>query len=148
KKLRHATGDTSREPRNCRAFQFANKSFRQCKRKHTPSRRCSLLKAQTRTQEISRNVVVKALSRSIEPTERAARVDARSWPGSRRLAAASKLASSSQSAWLGASSLLRGLETPKRTHRHIAQPSEREGFFWRLVSSRKTLPDIWQLAEP
>ncbi|KYN08765.1 Aggrecan core protein, partial [Cyphomyrmex costatus] len=36
KKLRHATGDTSREPRNCRAFQFANKSFRQCKRKHTP----------------------------------------------------------------------------------------------------------------
>lgn len=53
------------------------------------------------------------------------RVDARSWPGNRRLAAARKLASSSQSAWLGASSLLRGLETPKRTHRRIAQPSER-----------------------
>lgn len=57
------------------------------------------------------------------------RVDVRSWPGSRRLAAARKLASSSQSAWLGASSLLRGLETPKRTHRRVAQPSQREGFF-------------------
>lgn len=73
-------------------------------------------------------------------------VDARSWPGSRRLAAARKLASSSQSAWLGASSLLRGLETPKRTHRRVAHPPrEREGFFWRLVLPRKTLPDIWQL---
>lgn len=52
------------------------------------------------------------------------RVDARSWPGSRRLAAARKLASSSQSAWLGASSLLRGLETPKRAQRRasIAHP--------------------------
>lgn len=53
------------------------------------------------------------------------RADARSWPGSRRLAAARKLASSSQSAWLGASSLLRGLETPKRTHHRVAHPRER-----------------------
>lgn len=58
----------------------------------------------------------------------------RSWPGSRRLAAARKLASSSQSAWLGASSLLRGLETPKRTHHRITQPSDRERGF--LLATR------------
>lgn len=40
-----------------------------------------------------------------------ARRDARSWPGSRRLAAARNLASSNQSAWLGASSLL-SLQNP------------------------------------
>lgn len=43
--------------------------------------------------------------------ESKARRDARSWPGSRRLAAARNLASSNQSAWLGASSLL-SLQNP------------------------------------
>lgn len=66
-------------------------------------------------------------------TERtSSRVDVRSWPGSRRLAAARKLASSNQSAWLGASSLLRGLETPKRTPPH--HPTLRERGF--LLATR------------
>lgn len=54
----------------------------------------------------SRNVVEMAQGRGWK-----ARRAARSWPGNRRLAAARKLLSSSQSAWLGANSLL-GLENP------------------------------------
>lgn len=63
------------------------------------------------------------LSRTVFETNN--RVDARSWPGSRRLAAARKLASSSQSVWLGASSLPHSKHPSEHNAAHLS-PTLRE----------------------